>query len=108
MNSLDLVACHLVGDYILQTDEMATQKLQDSAVRAAHVTWYSFPFLLVGLATHTNPVRLATFLVLLWITHFITDSKRWLPNDKWKPGTIINDQALHAVQLALLSRIVRD
>ena len=106
MRSLDLLACHLVGDYILQTNEMAKNKLTDARVRAHHVTRYCLPFLAAGVASRVNPVRLTVFLALVWITHFITDSKRWIPNDDWPPGTIINDQALHIAQLTVLNRVV--
>lgn len=106
MRSLDLVACHLVGDFILQDNDMAMNKLTDAHVRARHVTWYCVPFALAGALSRANPKRLVAFIILVWITHFITDSKRWLPNEEWAPGTVINDQALHAVQLALLNRVV--
>jgi hypothetical protein len=108
MRSIDLVACHLIGDYVLQTDEMAKKKLADVRVRAVHVAWYHVPFLAVGIITKANPARLAAFLALSAAAHFATDSKRWLPNDEWPPGTIINDQALHAAQLAVLGRILKE
>ena len=106
MRSLDLVACHLIGDYILQTDEMAMNKLTDARVRARHVAWYSVPFAVAGVLSGTSWRRLAAFLVLNAAAHYVTDSKRWLPNDDWPPGTILNDQALHAAQLAVLNRAV--
>lgn len=106
MRSLDLVACHLIGDYILQTDDMAKNKLTDARVRAHHVTRYCVPFVVAGILSRTNLVRLTAFLALVWAAHYATDSKRWLPNEDWPPGTIINDQALHFAQLAILRRIV--
>jgi hypothetical protein len=106
MRSLDLIAAHLVGDYILQDDEMARRKLTDARARAHHVTRYCLPFLVAGVVSRVNPGRLAVFLALVWVTHFVTDSKRWLPNEDWAPGTIINDQALHIAQLTILNRIV--
>lgn len=105
MRSLDLLACHLIGDYILQTDDMAKKKLTDARVRAHHVTRYCLPFLAAGILTRVNPARLGVFLALVWITHYVTDSKRWIPNEDWPPGTIINDQALHITQLAALNRL---
>lgn len=106
MRGLDLLAAHLVGDYILQSDHMAVNKLTDARVRAEHVTAYHVPFLVAGIATGVNTKRLAAFLALSWAAHFVTDSRRWLPNDEWPPGTILNDQALHAVQLTILNRVV--
>jgi hypothetical protein len=106
MRSLDLLAAHLIGDYILQGNAMAKNKLTDARVRAHHVTRYCIPFLVAGVVSRVNPGRLAAFLALTWITHFITDSKRWIPNEDWKPGEILNDQALHLAQLTILNRIV--
>lgn len=105
MRSLDLLACHLIGDFCLISHERTQKKLTDPYVRADHVTRYCLPFLVAGVASRVNPVRLAAFLALVWITHFVTDSKRWLPNEDWPPGTIINDQALHIVQLTVLNRV---
>lgn len=105
MRSIDLIACHLIGDYVLQSDEMAKLKLTAPAIRAAHVVRYHVPFLVAGIVTRTNPARLAAFLILSGAAHFITDSKRWLPNDEWPPGTILNDQAIHIATLALLNRV---
>lgn len=106
MRSIDLIAAHLIGDFCLQTDEMATKKLTDPAIRAAHVFRYHVPFLIAGIATRQSLVPLAAFLVLSGAAHFITDSKRWIPNEDWPPGVILNDQALHAVQLAILGRLL--
>lgn len=106
MRSLDLLACHLIGDFCLQDHERSQQKLHNPRVRAEHVSWYCLPFLVAGIVSRANSGRLAAFLILLWISHYTIDSKRWLPNDKWPPGTIISDQALHMVQLAILNRVV--
>lgn len=106
MRSLDLLACHLVGDYVLQTNEQAMQKLTNPRVRAVHVTTYHIPFAVAGVAAGANTRRLAAFLALSWAAHFVTDSKRWLPNEEWPPGAILNDQALHAIQLTVLNRVL--
>lgn len=85
---------------------MVTQKLRNPSVRAEHVSWYVLPFLVAGIASRANYGRLAVFMGLLWITHFVIDSRRWLPDEDWGLGEILNDQALHAVQLAILNRVV--
>jgi hypothetical protein len=103
---MTLLAAHLVGDFILQSNDTAKRKLDEPRVRAMHVTRYCLPFLVAGILGRERASRLLTFLILLWISHFIIDSKRWIPNEEWTAGTYINDQALHAVQLALLRRIV--
>lgn len=103
MSSLLLLAGHMLGDYILQTDHMAAFKLKSARVRALHVSVYCLGFLLlVPLAGLTDPGRLALFLVLLWATHFATDCRRWASADKWPPKPILVDQSIHIVTLALL------
>lgn len=106
MRSLDLLAAHLCGDYVLQTDEQATQKLHSASVRAAHVTTYHAPFLVAGLVTRVNTKRLATFLALSWVTHFVTDSRRWVSGEEWPPKPILVDQAIHIATLTVLNRVV--
>lgn len=106
MRSLDLLAAHFIGDFVIQTNEQATQKLTSPRVRAVHVTTYHVPFLVAGLATRTHYGRLAAFLALSWVAHFATDSLRWLPNEEWPPGTILNDQAIHIATLAALNRVL--
>ena len=106
MRSIDLVAAHLVGDFAVQTHQLSQAKLTDPIARVEHVTRYCAPFVVVALASRVSLVRVMAFLTLVWITHFLTDSKRWLPNEDWAPGTIINDQALHLATLAVLGRLL--
>lgn len=106
VTSMDLLAAHLFGDYVFQTDEMARLKLSDPLVRARHVTRYAACFLPTTLLAPVSVRRKVAFLALLWLSHYVTDSRRWLPNEDWVPGTIINDQALHALQLAVLRRLL--
>lgn len=105
---LDLIAAHMVGDYITQTPHMAANKLNDARVRAKHVSAYTAGFVPAALASRVSWWRKGLFVALVWLTHFITDSKRWIENDEWPPGTILADQALHAVQLAILQRLIQD
>jgi hypothetical protein len=58
---------HLVGDYLIQSDRMATEKTRSSAWAAAHVITYALPFLFL---TH-SPAALAVIV----LTHFAID--RW-------------------------------
>lgn len=104
---LDLIAAHLVGDYVLQSDEMAKKKLDNPLVRAYHVSRYTAALAPAALASGAPWRRQLLFLGLAWMAHYVTDSKRWLPDEAWAPGAILNDQALHAVQLAILERLLR-
>lgn len=63
----DQIVAHLVGDYILQSHWMATEKIRRSTAAAAHAVAYTFPFVLL-----TSDVLA---LVLIAASHFVID--RW-------------------------------
>jgi len=91
-DTLRLLAAHATGDFPLQTDWMAENKFDSPFARATHVTTYTAAFLPV----RRNPL----FLGLLWVSHFVIDSRRW--NDT---VPIWYDQALHVIALAVVSEI---
>ncbi len=78
----DQILAHLVGDYILQSHWMATEKTKRSLAAAVHAVTYTLPFLLLTL----DPVALA----FIAGTHFLIDRYRvarfivWLKNGYWK------------------------
>lgn len=102
MIALWIIAAHMAGDYLFQTNWMATNKLTDWSARARHVTVYALCFIPVAIVYAPNLSTYVAFLVLLWITHFLIDSKRWRTSNPWPAMPILHDQALHAVQLAIL------
>lgn len=63
----DQLLAHLVGDYLIQSDWMATEKTKRSLAAALHALSYAVPFLFIT----TAPWAVA-FII---ITHFIID--RW-------------------------------
>jgi hypothetical protein len=63
----DQLVCHAIGDYVLQSDWMATEKTKRSAAALAHVATYFLPFLFL-----TTSWKALVFIV---VTHFIID--RW-------------------------------
>jgi hypothetical protein len=67
MITADQLVAHAIGDYVLQSDWMATEKTKRSLAAAAHVLAYSIPFLFL------RP-SLAAWLVIVG-SHFIID--RW-------------------------------
>lgn len=85
---MEQLLLHLFGDYIAQTDWMATEKTKRSVAALAHATVYSLPFLLL------NP-SIAAFLVIS-ATHYLIDryrlaryivfAKNWATNQalKWE------------------------
>ena len=63
----DQIVAHLVGDSLLQSHWMATEKTRNSVAAAVHAATYTLPFAFIT----WSPVALA----LICITHFIVD--RW-------------------------------
>jgi hypothetical protein len=103
ITSIDLIAAHMVGDYILQTDGMAKKKLTDERVRFWHVVTYCVPFFILLEICGPSGARGLAFLASLFIGHFVIDSRRWASAEQWKPKPILMDQTLHAVHLTLIS-----
>lgn len=80
MITADQLLAHAVGDYILQSDWMATEKTKRSIAALAHVATYGLPFLffrpswrayavIVGTHFVIDRWRLARFVV--WAKNFI-------------------------------------
>ncbi len=61
------LVAHLIGDYLLQSDWMATTKTSKTIPAATHALVYSIPFLFL---THT-----LTSMLFIIGTHFVID--RW-------------------------------
>jgi len=102
--SIDLIALHMLGDYILQTELMAQRKLESAYIRFVHVNAYSLPFLIW--ATHFYEVKKGIyFFIGVWITHFAIDSYRFAKNHPWPPKSILIDQSLHIITIAVLAHI---
>lgn len=66
--SADQILAHLVGDYILQSHWMATEKTKQSLAAAAHAISYTLPFLFLTTS--------AAALAFICGTHFLIDRFR--------------------------------
>ena len=77
----DQILCHLVGDYLLQSHWMATEKTKQSFAAAVHAATYSLPFLFL--------TRFGPALAVIIGTHFLIDRFRlaryvvWIKNGYW-------------------------
>lgn len=89
----DQFVAHLVGDFILQSHWMATEKTKQSFAAAIHAICYTLPFLLIT----QSPLALAIIVG----THFVIDRWRlarfvvWLKNGPFflyepEPATNLN------------------
>ena len=65
---MEQLILHLFGDYVTQSDWMASRKTTDSVAAAAHAIVYSLPFLFLG----PSPLAFAVILS----THFLIDRFR--------------------------------
>lgn len=70
---LQLLVLHFIGDFLLQSDEMAINKSSSLYWLTQHVSAYTVPFVLYG-AMHTHDPWLAlSFTFAVFIPHFATD-----------------------------------
>lgn len=90
MFTADQLVAHAVGDYILQSHWMATEKIKRHSAAAVHAVTYTLPFLLIT----QSPLALLAILV----PHFFIDRYRlaryvvWLKNGPFEQrevGTIV-------------------
>jgi hypothetical protein len=83
---------HLWGDYILQSDWMAKGKTIWWLPCLLHVTFYSFPFLLLRPNLSAFAVLFAThyFIDRYRLARFLVFAKNWMPKklEYWKTGPI--------------------
>lgn len=84
MFTADQIIAHLVGDYILQSQWMATEKVRNSLAATVHAITYTLPFAFITQA----PAALA----LICGTHFVIDRwclarfLVWAKNRPWPGG----------------------
>lgn len=66
--TVDQVVAHIVGDYFIQSDWMASEKTKNNVACLAHAFIYAMPFLLLG-------VTPSAFTMIL-LSHFLIDRYR--------------------------------
>ncbi|MEK7643197.1 MAG: DUF3307 domain-containing protein [Patescibacteria group bacterium] len=111
-----LFLAHMIGDWMLQTEYMATYKARGSFFNRAlisHCVLYCVPFTLLTCVTSLKP----TWLALLFASHMLID-RRW-PVEWWihvvmRTSTdtlrtlpwliIVVDQVMHIIVLMLIAR----
>ena len=101
--TLDLLALHMLGDYILQNEWMAQNKLTNWRVRLVHVALYGGPFLVWGRWFYGDVG--VWFGLAVMAIDFRVDSHRFAANHPWPPKSMLIDQSLHIITLAVLARL---
>ena len=90
----DQIAAHLVGDYLIQSHWMATEKTKRTVAAAAHAVSYGLPFLFL-----TQDERALGIII---VTHYLIDRYRlarfvvWLKNGSWRRLLFLETKALGA------------
>lgn len=90
MITADQLVLHAVGDYLLQSDWMATTKTSKSSAALAHVVTYTLPFLLVTQSWKALAVILGThFIIDRWrLARYVVWAKNWMgppgSNKSWE------------------------
>jgi len=107
MMQLRLLASHMVGDYVFQTNEQAIRKTEDVGQLLAHVATYTAAFIPTTLSSSASGRRRLLFLVSTFCVHLAIDHRRWASGAEWGPKPIMVDQSLHAIQLAILGELLK-
>lgn len=102
--SLEILAAHGAGDFILQSQWMAANKLTNPLARLWHVVVYTACFIPTLAFSGLSVEQLLLTLLLIAGPHYVLDSRRWASGDTWPPKPIMVDQVLHLIHLALLMR----
>lgn len=92
---LKLVFCHLVGDYVLQSDFIAKTKGENWYHLFVHCALYCLPFYVV--------FGFTLQLMFIFLTHIIIDALK----ARYKLIDYITDQVLHYYIIILIYLVVR-
>lgn len=85
-----LVFCHMIGDYVLQSDFIARTKGENWWHMIVHCTMYVLPFYLV--------VGHDWCIAVLWVHHFIVD----IMKARYKIIGYAEDQIFHLLVLTMI------
>lgn len=80
-----IILCHLVGDYLFQSDYLAANKGKDWYILFVHCALYSLPFLIIFGLTYR--------IGILFATHIVIDVLK----ARYNKIDILTDQLLHYV-----------
>jgi hypothetical protein len=77
---MEQLLLHLIGDYITQTDWMATEKTKRNLAAAAHALVYGLPFLLLTSSVAAMQVIVISHFLIdrLRLARYIIFAKNWL------------------------------
>lgn len=99
---LSLLAAHLAGDFLLQTDDMAVMKFENKGTLTLHALIHALLSGAVFVAFWGMGTQSAVASAWIGVTHFGIDWDHWKePKDGFETFPIWFDQSLHVLMLAL-------
>lgn len=108
-----LIAGHLIGDWVFQTDAQAQMKTTSWRANQAHMLTYHLA--LAALSIWAAGWAIVPILIVSWVTHSFIDRRwpvKWLmrhtgsrPFSDTLWGVICVDQALHLSILSVLAAV---
>ena len=90
MITADQLVLHAIGDYLLQSDWMATNKTKSAFAAAVHALVYSLPFLLLMPSPAAYGMIFGTHLIIdrFRLARYVVWVKNWIgPNSPWSDCT---------------------
>lgn len=111
-----LIAGHLIGDWIVQSDWQAANKTREPRAMIQHLVGYHVALIAFAAMAWPGFIALAIILVVSWVTHFALDLRftvRWLmrhtasrefADTTW--GVLVVEQALHISILCVLAAVL--
>ena len=104
-----LLAAHLIGDFLLQNDDMARNKASSTRACLSHIAAYSTPFLMLSAVTDLPFLAFVAILAQHYAQDRYALHLRWMrffsqtPPDRWPTGPLAVDQAMHVSFLAVVA-----
>lgn len=84
---MEQLLLHLIGDYLTQTNWMATEKTRRNLAAAIHAFVYGLPFILLTHSANAFAVIIATHYVIdrYRLARFVVFAKNWItqPSLRW-------------------------
>ena len=104
-----LLLLHTIGDFVFQTDKMATGKSSSNKILLTHTSVYSLVFLGLGFLPVFSWYQAIAFMLINFVAHTATDyvtsritKKLWAKGDVHNFFVVIGfDQLLHTIVLIL-------
>lgn len=108
INVLLYIWCHFIGDFLLQTNEMALNKSKSFKWLTLHALTYGLPFLVAMSLVYDLPIGIA-FTIFNSAAHWVVDAitsritaRLWEKGERhWFFVVIGLDQAIHFTTLLL-------